>query len=204
MKSTSYRHEVFTEGQQNRLFSNDKLLHMTKHWVGDSILSPSPEFPHPRPNISDGHCLMSLVPQVQVPISRCETESEATTHPHLVRLTTVPSYISELGKQYPQKIPRYPRDDSDLRWLRNWLHSLRLHKYTSKLQGLTPCQLLQLEDKDDALIRRRIDSTGVRRKLIIVCQAFISWNHKWLTRLLQAFGEAKKQLAAETSKEGPI
>ncbi|KAH7327305.1 hypothetical protein BKA65DRAFT_510341 [Rhexocercosporidium sp. MPI-PUGE-AT-0058] len=86
-----------------------------------------------------------------------------------------------MDKKRPGKIPHYTTDESDPRWLLNWLHSLRLHKYAPSLQGLTPSTLLELNE--DELLERGIDSIGARKKLIV------------------AFEEAKKQIGEERKKK---
>jgi len=70
----------------------------------------------------------------------------------------------------PRKIPKFPIDGKNPAWLSKWLRSLRLHKYTENLGGLTPSELLELDEEE--ILRRDVDTLGARTKLLVVCCCF--------------------------------
>ncbi|KAG4443981.1 hypothetical protein IFR05_000528 [Cadophora sp. M221] len=139
-----------------------------------TLLSPPPGFPAPilsPPSIPKSQCTNQKFAFSDKTKAKIQTDSQI----QLVRLTTFASRPFRIHKKRPRKIPHFPRDESDPRWLLNWLHSLRLHKYAPSLQGLSPDGLLELSE--DELIERGIGSIGARKKLIV------------------AFEEAKQQIA---------
>lgn len=90
----------------------------------------------------------------------------------LVRLTLSPEYSppTTLPKRNPhckRRLPKYPLDATDSSGLWKWLHTLRLHKYEKNLQGLTPRELLHLDEEE--LKQRGVDTVGARNKLLVVC-----------------------------------
>ncbi|KAK2623744.1 hypothetical protein QTJ16_006925 [Diplocarpon rosae] len=95
-----------------------------------------------------------------------DDEAQTNAQLDLIRLTTGLPLTGRLTLRRRRKVPAYPRDECDPRWLFNWLYELRLHKYLPKLQGLTPQELLELEGKEVVLIERGIASVGARRKLL--------------------------------------
>ncbi len=104
-------------------------------------------------------------------------ESINTVQLNLVRLTLAPEYSppATLPKRVPpreRKIPKYPIDATDSSYLGKWLHTLRLHKYEGNLQGLTPRELLELDEEE--LMRRGVDTVGARKKLLVVSSFFTS------------------------------
>lgn len=98
--------------------------------------------------------------------TRSKTNATTETQLNLIRLTTFASHRPKTRKKRSRKISHFPRDVSGPRWLLNWLHSLRLHKYASYLRGLSPSALLELDE--DELIERGIGSIRARMKLIVV------------------------------------
>ncbi|KAJ5041777.1 uncharacterized protein L3040_005345 [Drepanopeziza brunnea f. sp. 'multigermtubi'] len=144
-----------TSRGSSETFSSPSPAASSPHYLG----SPSPRhpssrnhrFPDPRPAREDDDVQAQLAAQLT-----------------LINLTAIPLRAAEgTPPARPRKSLPYPRDDEvDPRWLRKWLHALRLHKYTACLEGLSPSRLLELHDQEEDLIERGICSIGARKKLM--------------------------------------
>jgi hypothetical protein len=104
-------------------------------------------------------------------ISNAANDTLSTVQLNLVRLTLCPEYSPPLTlpKRAPPRkrnIPRYPIDSNEASAIVNWLHTLRLHKYAPNLTGLTPRELLELDEAE--LVRRGVDTVVARNKLLVV------------------------------------
>ncbi|KAF5668185.1 hypothetical protein FHETE_5451 [Fusarium heterosporum] len=61
-------------------------------------------------------------------------------------------------------MPTFPHTSQDPQWATKWLRALRLHKYEGCLSGLSPAQVLRLDDDD--LRQLGIDTVGARAKML--------------------------------------
>jgi hypothetical protein len=91
---------------------------------------------------------------------------------NLPRLIMAPEYSAPLTKVRPRstrkrRVSKFPFEDSGAYALSNWLHTLRLHKYVENIKGMSPAELLRLDEEE--LQRRGVGTVGARTKLLSVC-----------------------------------
>ncbi|KAI9052023.1 hypothetical protein LZ554_004277 [Drepanopeziza brunnea f. sp. 'monogermtubi'] len=150
----------------------------------DTFSSPSPSASSPHhlasPPPSHPSSLNHLFPKTSQNREDDDVQAQLAAQLTLINLTAIPLRAAEGNPQArARKSLPYPRhDEVDPRWLRKWLHALRLHKYTACLEGLSPSRLLELHDQEEDLIERGIGSIGARKKLMaaLVKRKWRSWD----------------------------
>ena len=73
---------------------------------------------------------------------------------------------SPRGRRGSSKPPEDPTDPKLMDDIPNWLRSLRLHKYTDHLKGMTMAELVQLDEQ--GLEARGVNALGARNKMLKV------------------------------------
>ncbi|EKD21834.1 protein VTS1 [Drepanopeziza brunnea f. sp. 'multigermtubi' MB_m1] len=169
-----YQHHLDSAQQQQQQQQQDRILPLAEPdplpavtFDGICIFPPTPDIARVIRDIfftitRRFFAALSRVPFAAPPLAQLAAQLT------LINLTAIPLRAAEgTPPARPRKSLPYPRDDEvDPRWLRKWLHALRLHKYTACLEGLSPSRLLELHDQEEDLIERGICSIGARKKLM--------------------------------------